>query len=60
MKVGDMVKVNDASDWHGMYGIIDKMYGETAFVFCIKRPGKLHPVALKQLLRVSFKSKREF
>ncbi len=60
MKVGDIVKVNDASDWHGMYGIIDKMYGDTAFVFCIKRPGKLHPVTLNQLLRVSFKNKREF
>jgi len=60
MKVGDIVKVNDASDWHGMYGIIDKMYGDTAFVFCIKRPGKLHPVNLNQLLRVSFKNKREF
>jgi hypothetical protein len=60
MKVGDIVKVNDASDWHGMYGIIDKMYGDTAFIFCIKRPGRLHPVPLNQLLRVSFKSKREF
>jgi len=59
MKVGDIVKVNDASDWHGMYGIIDKMYGDTAFVFCVKRPGKLHPVPLKHLLRVSFKNKRE-
>lgn len=59
MKVGDIVKVNDASDWHGMYGIIDKMYGDTAFVFCVKRPGKLHPVSLKYLLRVNFKNKRE-
>ena len=59
MKIGDFVKVNDASDWHGLYGIIDKMYGDTAFVFCIKRPGKLHPVSLKQLLGVSFNSKRE-
>lgn len=59
MKVGDIVKVNDASDWHGMYGIIDKIHGDTAFVFCVKRPGKLHPVLLNQLLRVSYKSKRE-
>lgn len=59
MKVGDIVKVNDASDWHGLYGIIDKLYGNTAFVFCEKRPGKLHPVALKELLKISFKSKRE-
>lgn len=57
MKVGDLVKVNDTSDWCGLYGIIDKMCGDTAFVFCIKRPGKLHPVALGQLLKVSFKTK---
>jgi hypothetical protein len=55
MKVGDFVKVNDASDWQGLYGIIDKMYGDTAFVFCVKRPWKLHPVPLSQLLKVSFK-----
>lgn len=59
MKIGDFVKVNDATDWNGLYGIIDKIYGDTAFVFCIKRPGKLHPVSIKELRRVSFKSKRE-
>lgn len=59
MRIGDFVKVNDASDWQGLYGIIDKVYGDTAFVFCVKRPGKLHPVSLKQLIRVNFKSRRE-
>lgn len=57
MKVGDLVKVKDASDWCGLYGIIDRLYGDTAFVFCIKRPGKLHPVSLGQLQKVNFKTK---
>ncbi len=57
MKAGDLVKVNDTSDWSGLYGIIDRVYGNTAFVFCTKRPGKLHRVALGQLLKVSLKTK---
>lgn len=57
MKVGDFVRVNDASDWCGLYGIIDRMYGDTAFVFCIKRPGRLHPVDMRQLIKISFKAK---
>lgn len=52
-----MVKVKDASDWCGLYGIIDRLYGDIAFVFCIKRPGKLHPVPLGQLQKVNFKTK---
>jgi len=59
MKAGDFVKINDTSDWKGLYGIIDKLCGDTAFVFCVKRPGKLHPVSVKQLLKVSFRSKRK-
>lgn len=55
MKVGDFVRVNDASDWSGLYGIIDRTYGDTAFVFCIKRPGRLHPVNMGQLIKIGFK-----
>lgn len=54
MKAGDMVKINDTSDWNGMYGIIDKIDGEIAFVYCVQRPYQLHPVFLKNLIIEGF------
>jgi hypothetical protein len=51
MKVGDTVKVNDHSDWHGLYGVIDEIQGNMAFVYCVAHPDKLHPVLLENLQR---------
>jgi hypothetical protein len=50
MKIGDIVKINDDTEWRGMYGIIDKIQGEIAFVYCVNRPEKLHPVQLEMLI----------
>ena len=50
MKVGDIVKVNDRSEWHGMYGIIDRIHDDIAFIYCVGRPGQLHPVPVWELV----------
>ncbi|MFZ5353172.1 MAG: hypothetical protein ACOZCL_10695 [Bacillota bacterium] len=55
MNVGDIVKINDKTEWHGMYGIIDKIEGEIAFIYCVNRPEKLHPVPLGLLIKDDLK-----
>ncbi len=50
MKNGDIVRINDRTEWHGMYGIIDKIQDQTAFIYCVSRPERLHPVRLDLLI----------
>jgi hypothetical protein len=50
VRVGDIVKVNDKSEWQDMYGIIDRIHDDIAFVYCVTRPGQLHPVPLSKLI----------
>ncbi len=59
MQVGDIVRVNDKTDWQGLYGIIDRIHEDLAFVFCVNRPGHLHPVSLKDLISEEIKTKNQ-
>ncbi len=55
VKIGDIVRIDDRTEWQGMYGIIDKIEGEIAFVYCVSRPERLHPVPLNFLVAGDFK-----
>lgn len=54
MEVGDIVRIDDKSEWQGMYGIIDRIHGDIAFIYCVARPGRLHPVPLAELTASRF------
>ena len=51
MKIGDIVKVNDTTEWNGMYGIIDLIDGDVAFIYCVIRPERLHACHFNDLLK---------
>lgn len=44
MNVGNIVKIEDNNDWKGMYGIVQYIHDDEAYVFCVQMPWYLYKV----------------
>lgn len=52
MEVGNIVEIQDNNEWKGLYGIVDCIYENVAYIFCVQHPWYLYKATDKNNIRV--------